>query len=582
MNLAMRDVRHPVKDMNIVRRDFFQVSVGSALFVPYGDEEQHKIVIPKVDAVVGNPPFTRWTELPEATKDAINGRLKKPLKDYGLTAQVRAGIEPALYQHFLLHAHDFLVDGGRFAMIVSNAWLQNDIGVKWCNYILDHFKVRAVIDLGPRVFKVPMVATCMLLLERCETKRSRDENTVLLAYVDKTYSVDDLLDLVANPEAHKERSTVFLTKQGEVPRGMKWIEVMFGIPKLNAKIRAGSSVSSYFNCTRGTVKYCADHKRGLGANEFFYFDEAKRLDWDIPPKFLAPALVNAGYFEHFEFADGDWRELKKQARQVYLLDVSAPRSSLPAAVLGYIEWGETKCKTKKTGVTCSKSQACQERAKKPGYYGWYDAGGVSATQFFTPYYARYLRRFALTHMKLALDSDFLAFTEKKHLSKTHLKATLACLHSAVVQSFVELAGRSSGGLVQGLEAKQAMTLPLPDFSKVPKPIIEALAESFDLLEKRSREVGGAKKIDVYETFEKHLAVIDRLAAKAFGLTFEELKQLKTLNSVLRNRRLSRAKEGEPELLKGEDRPMTPKPKPVRRISRSAQMPSLDRFREPEP
>ena len=60
----MRDVEHPTSEMNIIVEDFFNLTpkqrVLSAYTVktPMG-EVRREILIPEVDALVANPPYTR-------------------------------------------------------------------------------------------------------------------------------------------------------------------------------------------------------------------------------------------------------------------------------------------------------------------------------------------------------------------------------------------------------------------------------------------------------------------------------------------------------------------------------------------
>jgi type I restriction-modification system DNA methylase subunit len=39
--------------------------------------------------------------------------------------------------------------------------------------LLDNFKVKAVIDFNQRLFRIPLIATCVLLLEKEENAKER-------------------------------------------------------------------------------------------------------------------------------------------------------------------------------------------------------------------------------------------------------------------------------------------------------------------------------------------------------------------------------------------------------------------------
>ncbi len=106
INLAMRDVEHPTSEMNIIVEDFFNLTpkqrVLSAYTVktPMG-EVRREILIPEVDALVANPPYTRWTEIPDKTRNAITSVIGGLLKQYNLTARVRQGVEPGFIRILL-------------------------------------------------------------------------------------------------------------------------------------------------------------------------------------------------------------------------------------------------------------------------------------------------------------------------------------------------------------------------------------------------------------------------------------------------------------------------------------------------
>ena len=169
MNLAMRDVRYPTSEMNVIVEDFFNIRSRFKVFAPYvvrtpkGEIRRH-ITIPTFNAVVANPPYTRWVEIPEKTQNSINKSIGELLKKYKLSRGI--GRESGIYVHFIMHAYDFLKKNGRLGMIISNSWLQSDYGINFANFLLDHFKIKAVIDFNQRLFRIPLIATCVILLEK--------------------------------------------------------------------------------------------------------------------------------------------------------------------------------------------------------------------------------------------------------------------------------------------------------------------------------------------------------------------------------------------------------------------------------
>jgi len=151
IHLMLMEPRCPISKLNIETRDFFTLKRGT-----FGFGE----VIESFNAVVGNPPYTRWVEIPDDTKDLILEELKGELSTYDLRADTRRGREPGIYVYWIMHsAKNLLEDGGRLGMIISNMWLQTDYGVDFGRFLLDNFKIKALIDLSFRLFEA-LISYC--------------------------------------------------------------------------------------------------------------------------------------------------------------------------------------------------------------------------------------------------------------------------------------------------------------------------------------------------------------------------------------------------------------------------------------
>jgi hypothetical protein len=99
--------------------------------------------------VIGNPPYTRWDEIPEATKELIRKSVGDLMRSYDLVAAIGRGRELGIYVYWILHAaKNLLKNGGRLGMIISNMWLQTDYGIDFGKFLLDYFKIKALIDIS--------------------------------------------------------------------------------------------------------------------------------------------------------------------------------------------------------------------------------------------------------------------------------------------------------------------------------------------------------------------------------------------------------------------------------------------------
>ncbi|MEM2169907.1 MAG: N-6 DNA methylase [Candidatus Bathyarchaeia archaeon] len=597
LNLAMRYIRAPSTEANTILTDFFRVRAGQTVASPYviktpAGEEKREIVIPEFDAVIANPPYTRWTEIPEKTREAIKHSIGKLLAEYNLTAQVQRGVEPGVYIHFIMHAFDMLREGGRLGMIISDSWLQTDYGVNFGRFLLDHFKVKALIDISARVFPVPLIGTCIILLEKCANEKEREDNQTVLMYVDIAekgeFKVDEILDAIEKPEKYEERHIIRALKQGEISKEQKWINLLFDAEIILSKFRKKTAqINEIFEPSRGnsfwSIWSIQHGKRpDLGANEFFYLDEYRIQRYGLKD-YVYPALVSARYAKWFTFTKQDWEKLKKKGSRCYVFICHEPREKLPKNVLDYIKWGETECRTmirgtRGGGKICSQALACREREKKGLFYGWYDLGGFKESPIFMPYYAQYCHRFTLLQFQAVLDADFIVFVPKEKMAVDELKALLAFLNSSFVKLYIESHGRITGMGAIALEVKHSEEIPILDIKTLKQKDVELLASLFDELEAEARKLGGA---DTAENIEKLwdtvIEKIDMEIMRILKLPKELAKTAKIMAKTMMKRRLQRAEEAAPEAIKGEEEPRLKPPKKLEKEPVKEPTVPLDKF-----
>ncbi len=171
---------------------------------------------------------------------------------------------------------------------------------------------------------------------------------------------------------------------------------------------------------------------------------------------------------------------------------------------------------------------------------------------------------------------------KRKFTDNELKAILAYLNSSFVRFYVELVGRASGGVTISLEVDQAEQIPVPDIRKIDHNNIDKLATLFDALEAKTRELGGADKLDLLEGLRDIIVKIDEEIVKALKIEASLAKTAARSASILMERRLSKMTEAEPEVLKGEEkmiRIIAPLRK-TRRADAKANAARLDLWTEP--
>jgi len=587
MNLAMRDVREPVSEINVINEDFFKVEprqtvlTGYRVRTPKG-EVGRKISIPLVDVVVANPPYTRWTEIPDNTREAIGSRLSDLLRKYNLTARVQQGIEPGIYIHFIMHAWNFLKPSGRLGMIISDSWLQTDYGIDFGRYLLENWKVKAIIDISARVFPIPLIGTCIILLEKPINGEDLEENEVIFAYLDvpenKIFNIDAILKALERPEEYGEQYLIKKIKQKDIPRDQKWINNIFNPEEILSKLRSKTiPAGQLFEASYGnaTYLYLASKRkvhgpRNLGANSFFYLNKEKVEYWGLE-EYAYPAITSARYVKFFSFTEEDWRDIRDRGRDCYIFICHKPRNELPGNVREYIKWGETECRTRIRetrggGKPCHLAQACQERERqRQHFYGWYDLGGVENARIIGIRNSQYKVRFFRNTIGAVSYDNSICMIDKNGLDESRINALLAYLNSTFTHLYVESTGVISGGGIIQLNVEDMEEMPIIDVNNLDEDELSELVMLFDRLDSEARRLGGAdKRENIEKLWDSIITEIDYKVAEILGLPKSLADEARILSKIMMHRRLQRAGEAKPQALRGEEEYRISKPPKTRK------------------
>jgi type I restriction-modification system DNA methylase subunit len=535
VNLAMRNVGVADPPLNVFVEDYFAVVPGSRRLLPYravgtSGVRQVDAVFEGFDAVVGNPPYTRWAEIPEDTQRRMWRSLGKTALEYGIAPSMLGGEGGGMHIFWVVYSTRFLREGGRLGAIISDSWLQTSHGVGFFRFLLDHYKVHAVVDFSARVFQAPLVGACIILLEKASSQEEREGNKVLFIYVDvaQCVNVDEILDLIHKAEAELAPGGelfVTLSSGGEarvrayVQRELmgctnRAIGLFFNADAVLDKLRQSPlmvEISSFFDVFHGNTGWAVWGRRhhvtrGIGGIGFFYLSEDKADRYGIPGEFLHPLIPSSRHAKYFTFTREDWEEIRRDGGKCYLFTCSKPRSELPPQVLEYIQLGEgsdAKIRTRKRwkagGLPVSESFAsCIRREHREVFTDWYDLGGVVNAPVFVVRRAQYWIRFMLAEFPCAVDDDIFSLIPRSGVELTglELKALLAYLNSSFTQVQAEVMGRIVSGVAL-LEVDYGLfkKLLVPDVRRLPRGDVEKLAGLFDKLEAEARRLGGANIVE---------------------------------------------------------------------------------------
>ena len=199
INLAINDLGVDKNYPNILQEDFFALLVGREGFDP--DKwrkaraktlrlEEREVTYPRwFDAIVGNPPYTRQEEIAEISPEDIEYKeklIKKALLDLQGKKVAEIGKRAGIHAYFFVHGTKFLKEDGHFGFIVSNSWLDVDYGKGLQEFFLGNYKIIAIIESKvERWFEAADINTCIVILQKCNDKKERDENIVRFVYLKK-------------------------------------------------------------------------------------------------------------------------------------------------------------------------------------------------------------------------------------------------------------------------------------------------------------------------------------------------------------------------------------------------------------
>jgi len=315
MNLSLLNIKQLDNYPAIINKDFSEVHPSSSenlIFLnktkeftvtPVKNKKYSAVKIPYFDTCIGNPPYIRQ-KLIQSTISWVNlahseHRLKK------------INQQSDLYVYYLMHTAAFLKEGGRLGYVLSSSWLDVAFGKDLQKFILDRFKIIAIIDNQKvRSFETASINTIILIIEKSSSPDERSKNLVRFVRVHKDYPEilkspsDDgeptgkqqeenrvknallfaeKIESIKNDHNTKDFSVTVITQ--EDLEAQSTIDGKYGNGRWGAKYLRSSEIYKKIIDTAGSklipLSEIVDIRRGFttGSNDFFYLiDDTKKID----------------------------------------------------------------------------------------------------------------------------------------------------------------------------------------------------------------------------------------------------------------------------------------------------------------
>jgi hypothetical protein len=191
MNLSLLEIKTVNNYPVIIHSDFANIHHGSTytgMFLNVNNtfntrnlgKKKTEVTLPIFDACVGNPPYIRQELIED--KNIWNSLAKNEL---GIN---KVNQQSDLYVYYLMHTSSFLKDGGRLGYVLSASWLDISFGAGLQKFLLDNFKIIAIIEnQKKRSFETASINTIILIVEKCSNRLKRENNKVKFVRIYSQY-----------------------------------------------------------------------------------------------------------------------------------------------------------------------------------------------------------------------------------------------------------------------------------------------------------------------------------------------------------------------------------------------------------
>lgn len=543
INLFRQQVEDAGNFPRVLNEDFFQIDPnGSYRFPPliadHPTSSQIDEKIPQFDAIVGNFPYISADRIEQIQK----GYLKKviyprivnewfkiypngfnfltkgtqreyelaiennlPLDEYITKAEPDLSIYSDFYSYLFWHAAAFLKPGGRIGIVTSNAWLDVGFGYGLQKFILNNFKIIAILESRCEPwFEQAAVNTVVTILERCEDPEDRDAHSARFVKIKQQLSQlipwdmhTDALNrwLGIQKIVHQVETVWQATDNPQQPfswendeirvRSVRQRALRQLLEKNKKTVKWGPYLRApqvFFDLLKEIgsklvlLREIAPPARGgtTRINEFFYVNEETTKRWNIDSEFCFPLIKSPGETSTI-LIDPSYLELK-----VFVCHKTKDelRSKGQLGTLNYIEWGEKQEYTNGVQHGLKWPNGPWVKNRKPGWYALPTSETHYSHLFLTRAYGdRHIQRYC--PIPLIADARLYFLSPDEVFSEI----ISAILNSSIFSLFVETAGRvSMGDGALELTVEDASDyLFIPDVRLFSKPQRNKIIETFQPL-----------------------------------------------------------------------------------------------------
>lgn len=448
---------------------------------PQRIDQQNPETLPKMDAVVANPPYSRSHELNSDEKNRIN-------RIAAAEAVMEISQKAPMYHYFFVHAAQFLDDGGRMAFVTPARFLETNYGITLRTFLLNHFDIHGMIllDGDIPVFEDADTDPCITFLEKNDGRES--DCTTTFVQAEEWPDADRLFEAMAR-DVQGETSYGFVNQvaQQELVAEFNWTEYINpesvdAIPGLKP------------------FREIADIKRGIatGKNDYFCLTQDEVDKWELDEEYLVPLIRRTQGVSDYDLREyEDWQQWLHDGDEAWLLycydedgepitDVDDP------ALQDFLEHGKA--------VGAADSYLAQNRSP------WYVVDQRDPASILVTYMSK--EGFRFIHNKagvVSLNNLHNVFLDG--YEDWQVEALLAYLNSSVANEIAKRSGRTYSRGLHKIEPDELKDIPVVDPDDLSTDEAMTLSRYFRDLCEASRSEDGDVEGAMRELDEKVIEVI---------------------------------------------------------------------------
>jgi len=461
-DLLVRNVRNEFGETsnNLVNADFFDL-------IPDGHGD-----IPKVDVVLGNPPYVGRHRI--ANFEKLRRQMKKMHPDVSLNGMTD------LYGYFMVHASDFIHDGGRMALVVSESWLCADYGLPLKRFLLKKFRIKAIIGFRKTVFRNNLIRVVILFAERNDSSNLRKDTHVKFACLADDSRLASFDYATNQKDKLQIRNSVFV-RQSDLDPGTSW-SVYLRSPRAYQAISRHGSMIQLAELARAQI--------GLQTlrEGFYILDAAEVKRKEYERRFFRQVIDS-------QVVQG--RLAAKGVSKLVLFCRESKSELVGTKVLEHIEdaeGSEFPVRGHRAVVGLQNVPRIVSASRHPWYNLTREIDGRAKGSILIPRRFSNTYRALLNEKKQAATDDFIVVEPNQ---RGYLYPLLAILNSSITEFFLRVKGQAYGGGVCDLLPRHVKTLPVPDLGTLHPSVLQRLTRAYGVY----RQSEGLNKIEIDRCIE---------------------------------------------------------------------------------